>query len=1330
MKFDSWLRTTFVAALVLTAGTFTPVSQAHDVAQVPLMVSGSGVPGNLALVPSVEFPTIDSQANIGDFNANRWYSGYFDNKKCYEYVFSVNEADRHFNPVAFTADGVCPGANRWSGNWLNWAATQTIDPFRLALTGGDRVKDTTTETWVQKARHHRDNGYYPARRVPASGSNQSTVSNYTGASWSYIHNHIQGLNFAMRFTMSGGRNGGNNIVIPYDPSRHDLDEGAWLRDAWTGTAWVQCSKDNKGNYGCADRGQNVTVPRYALSKKSHEVTYEVSVRVKVCVPGLLESDGRCKQYGSNYKPEGLIQEYSDRILYSIFGYMAEDGNQRHGGIMRARQKFVGPDSYFPGQGAVPNVATEWDRNTGVLIRNPDSADAAATGANIQDSGVINYLNKFGRMTDRYPKSNDPVSELYYAAFRYFRGQGNYPVFSNFPAADNTPAKKYVTADGFPVITSWDDPIRYACQVNAILGIGDVNTHQDHDIPSPDLDLARSATQKVFNMESISKSPSAEFSGRGNSAYIAGLAYYANTNDLRPDDQSQPNTLGKQTVATYWVDVREAQLLEPKNRNQYWLAAKYGGLKVPEDFDYDNFAGPVPKEWWHNTPDYLTSGSYGEVTSTVTQYPRADNFFLASEADKMVASLRQAFQRIASAAAQASGGIAASGARATADLLAYVPSYDTTDWTGNLRAHLLNKDGSLKEPASWDAKSKLGALADAAVRGQSGRKMYYIAADGSSADFTVSGLGGNDAAAQKLGFGDAEAVANEFPGQTIADVVNYLRGDHAKERRNGGFFRDRSGRLGDIFGSQPAVLDKASYGYLNLPANWGGGHGTGKYAAFVASKEDRKPMVLVGSNDGFLHAFDASADGDGGKELWAIAPSSVLQNMGRLASSDYVHRYYVDGSPTQGDAYLNGAWKTVVLVPTGAGGRSIFALDVTAGASPIATPSVLWEFTDEDLGLTVGHPKIAVLNDGTWVAVFGNGYASDNHQAFLYVVKLADGELLAKIAAGDSGSEDAPNALSSPAIIDVDYDGITDLVYAGDYHGNLWRFDLSTLADDGTRTVPDLDSVSPVRLFTATSGTPAVAQPITGGVTASIHPSRGRLVFFGTGQYMMIGDNDAPTASDQIQSFYAIWDDPEADTYPVPRSSLQSQQFVANTITGTRSVTENVVNWASHRGWYIDLKVVDESGDLVGAPQGERFIGQPTVALGRVLFTTFVTAGGDICDPKGANWINALWATSGAGAMGPIGGETVGSQQLDGGSSPITSAVTIVTDRSGGDEGCQPGDEGCDEPTPPGDDDDEDPGELGAASPKGCIVDVSMLTALGLNPLLQISCGRQSWREWN
>ncbi len=35
---------------------------------------------------------------------------------------------------------------------------------------------------------------------------------------------------------------------------------------------------------------------------------------------------------------------------------------------------------------------------------------------------------------------------------------------------------------FPVITDWDDPIRYACQSNVVLGIGDTHTNQDKNLP--------------------------------------------------------------------------------------------------------------------------------------------------------------------------------------------------------------------------------------------------------------------------------------------------------------------------------------------------------------------------------------------------------------------------------------------------------------------------------------------------------------------------------------------------------------------------------------------------------------------------------------------------------------------------------------------------------------------------------------------------------------------------------------------------------------------------------------------------------------------------------
>ncbi len=58
----------------------------------------------------------------------------------------------YFTPVNFNFknnDKNCNG--KWSGHYLNWAATQTIDPFRKALTGGYRAVDTTTQTILEKA---------------------------------------------------------------------------------------------------------------------------------------------------------------------------------------------------------------------------------------------------------------------------------------------------------------------------------------------------------------------------------------------------------------------------------------------------------------------------------------------------------------------------------------------------------------------------------------------------------------------------------------------------------------------------------------------------------------------------------------------------------------------------------------------------------------------------------------------------------------------------------------------------------------------------------------------------------------------------------------------------------------------------------------------------------------------------------------------------------------------------------------------------------------------------------------------------------------------------
>ena len=48
-----------------------------------------------------------------------------------------------------------------------------------------------------------------------------------------------------------------------------------------------------------------------------------------------------------------------------------------------------------------------------------------------------------------------------------------------------------------------------------------------------------------------------------------------------------------------------------------------------------------------------------------------------------------------------------------------------------------------------------------------------------------------------------------------------------------------------------------------------------------------------------------------------------------------------------------------------------------------------------------------------------------------------GNLLAKIPAPNG-----KGGLSTPTLVDTDFDGIVDIAYAGDRYGNMFRFDLS------------------------------------------------------------------------------------------------------------------------------------------------------------------------------------------------------------------------------------------------------------------------------------------------
>ena len=1174
-----------MAAVILIAAS----NAAHaQVAQTPLFLGGGNVPGNLTLVPSVEWPTIISVSSLGDYSQNNSYLGYFDPDKCYLYSYSATEADRHFYPVRFTAGHDCSGPGEWSGNFMNWAATQTIDPFRSVLTGGYRVKDTPTETWLEKARYTNQGGtnIFPNRRIPASGDDKPLVNASVGFDRRYVTMRIRALGNKMRFRINRSDTdkdvNGDPIIFAYDPSQ-------------------------------------------SLNNKQ---PYELSVRVAVCVPLLLEAN--CRAYSSGYKPEGVIQENADELRIGVFGYLNDPDQERDGGILRARQKFVGPTMIVPGAGEVNNPNKEWDPVTGVLIRNPDPADASATqsayGTSIQDSGAINYLNKFGQMTTDVHKSKDPVSELYYTALRYLKNQGNVPEYSNIPG--NTGVNATRAADGFPIITNWDDPIQYACQKNVLLGIGDVNTHRDKNLPGstasyqepsmPALVTADTSinvvteTTHIAALEGIAMNTS-NFSGRENSAFMAGLAWDAHTRDMRPD------LPGTQTASTHWVDVLEARTLKPTYQNQYYLTAKFGGFDVPEGFDPDAHTGPLDLDWWHSNGETLVSFGQtgGNAIHNDIGFPRPDNYYVAGEAAQMIQSLTTAFANIAAEVRSSASAVAANSTRLGSDTAVYQAAFDSHRWSGELQAYRINTDGTINPTPVWGAAGEMDSLSEAAL---SSRKILTIAppvaAGGGSfltttgANFVWGSLASSqqDALRQKFGGGPLETTS------VGEDRLDFLRGSRLEESPDG-LLRKRDSRLGDISNSDPQLVGDQDFGYSLLDQSVAFsslGLGTA-YTAYRQSSGylGRPPFLVVGANDGMLHAFNAELNSNGGKELFAFVPHSVFNNLYELSVPEYAHRFYVDSAPRFGDAYFGSSWHTIVVGATGAGGKSVFALDVT-DPTAMSASSVLWEFSHPSLGYTIGQPAIVPLPNGEFGVVVTSGYETGQPDGKIWVLDPANGSIIHTFTLPASGD------LGAPLVVDLDGDRVADRIYVGDTRGNLWRLDLddpspSNWGAPGTL----LSGGNPVPLFVARDGN-GLRQAITAPLTAAFNDDGLHTIFFGTGSFYRINDNVVPTNPD-IDTFYAIID----RGLPVAsRAALQQQSILAEVATNgirARGVSSNYL-MPGDSGWYLDL----EWSSTYGGPgaEGERVVSRATVRGDRVIFAT-VIPDPDPCSFGGDSWIMEL-----------------------------------------------------------------------------------------------------------
>jgi len=702
-------------------------------------------------------------------------------------------------------------------------------------------------------------------------------------------------------------------------------------------------------------------------------------------------------------------------------------------------------------------------------------------------------------------------------------------------------------------------------------------------------------------------------------------------------------------------------------------------------------------WPDPTLNYTAQPVLYQAAQSIDDYWHAavngrGEYFSATNPSAVVSGLTTALNSISAQAGSGSAAAVSNPILNQSSNYSFQGSFKTVDWTGDVTARTLDPTTATASALPiWSAASKLNTSVGAACDNRS----IYLMRTGSaptstlvpftwSSDTCLSNMTPSGAqttalnAAEKALFGAAQvATLAQYTSMTDgtlgtvnqrgqaagAALVNFLRGYRGNEgyttNVSGKLFRTRAGVLGDVVNAQPRYVTSPQQSYAD----------TG-YTAFKAANGSRTPMVYAAANDGMLHAFYAgTSDTDplGGKEAWAVIPSSVAPNMYKLADTNYanIHSYFVDATPAVGDIYDSAAskWRTVLVGGLGGGGKAIYALDVTDPADPQA----LWEFkwsatcyslgdsttwgADCHLGYTFGQPLITKMSDGTWVAIFASGYNNVNSpsisgdgQGYIYIVNASTGRIIYKVATG-LGTATSPAGLSSLSAF-VDNQAINNTasrVYGGDLLGNIWRLNLA----GAPATAPTFTLVG-----TATDAG-GVPQPITTSINLAELNGTSQFLFVGTGK--LLGAMDL--ADTQTQSVYGIVDTLSSTTvYSNLRTVLAPQQIngtgsTARTATCTGTTSQCAA--FSTAGWVVDLP-----------NPGERVNRDMTLQSGTITFASNLPSS-SACSGGGTGFVTSLSGLTGLAVPGSTAISTAYNNTLVVGLSVVLAAGQLYALPTGG-----------------------------------------------------------------
>ena len=432
----------------------------------------------------------------------------------------------------------------------------------------------------------------------------------------------------------------------------------------------------------------------------------------------------------------------------------------------------------------------------------------------------------------------------------------------------------------------------------------------------------------------------------------------------------------------------------------------------------------------------------------------------------------------------------------------------------------------------------------------------------------------------------------------------------------------------------------------------------------------------------------------GEETFGYIPGFVLDRLKLLPQKGLGKQYFVDGNPSAADVWLPSnasdvtkemsEWTTALVGSMRQGGRGYFALDVTepnasSGSAHYPYPKFLWEVDNSTLplGETWSEPIITRVkvrgpgandycgkddtDDGScverWVAVVGAGYDAtgdpNNYAAFVgnpssagwtdegkgvFILDMSDGSVIAKLthSASDPVLSRMTYAIpSTPGVLDLDFDGFSDVVYIGDLGGQMWKWDIHEVGVDQTADGL-VDNWKADVFFTARK---SLSDPLGKNIgdvnNDSITDYHFHSIFFppiatyvdnelvlgfGSGERSNLGyqgtGSGMPGDHDDNNRFWVVWDRTPlrvctqknaggvclAYTDPFEVEHFEGYQTVNGQSRGINDITN-----------FLDDPAPDDDGYYVLVPDGEKFVTNHIVFSGILLTLSYVSP--DLNDPS-------------------------------------------------------------------------------------------------------------------